>query len=152
MIFSDNLQALLIAVCGGVVAALYKLSYERKQSGSSYDWIDFVLLSVTASFAGVIGFLLASWKFGDPFIILAATGIASTGGYPMLVGIKDSVFKVLKDRLTQPVMGAGARKSGYPAVDDYVGFTDPATPGTGPYKGPERRKANRRSTDPRIEP
>ena len=106
MIFTDNMQALVVAICGGIVAALFKLSTERKRTGSDYDWVDFVLLSVTASFVGFIGFLLASWKFGDPFIILAMTALASTGGYPMLLSIKEDAYEMVKRRMTMPVSEA----------------------------------------------
>lgn len=135
MILSDNFQALLVAACGGVVAALYKLSLERKKTGSDYDWVDFVLLSVTASFAGVIGFFLASWKFEDPSMVLGMTGIASIGGYPMLLGISEHAFSVAKDKLNTPILGTGASREPYRYTDAYGQVEGPPEP----YKAAQGR-------------
>lgn len=103
MLLTDTQQALLVAFCGGVVAALYKLAQERKKTGSGYDWVDFSVQACTASFTGVLGFFLASWQVEDPSLIIACTGLASTGGYPMLLTIKNDVFNKTRERLLQPV-------------------------------------------------
>lgn len=99
MALSNDVQALLVAFCGGMVAALYKFSQERKRAGSDYDIIDFILLSISGSFAGFIGYCVAKWQLEDPFIVIALTGIASTGGYAMLDFFKESFFTAVRNRL-----------------------------------------------------
>jgi len=95
----DDFQALLVAFCGGMVAALYKFSQERKVEGSNYDVIDFILLSITGSFAGVMGYCVARWQLEDPFIVIAFTGVASTGGYAVLIFLKDSFLAAARAKL-----------------------------------------------------
>ena len=110
LIENSTLLAILLAIFGGIAAALYRYSIERKKPESTYDWVDVLIQSVTASFAGLLGFYAAHWKFDDPDVILVITGLASTAGYPMLIMIKDDAYLLVKSKLSTPVPGISRKK------------------------------------------
>jgi len=90
---------ILVSILGGIVSAAHTYSKERKRIPPVFDWIDFILLSVTGSFSGFIGYLFASWKLEDTFLILGIAGLSAIGGYNMLLTIKDIIIDALKSRL-----------------------------------------------------
>ena len=97
----------IVSVIGGIVAASHNYSRERKNMPTTFDGIDFVLLSVSGAFSGFIGFLLASWQLTDNFVILAITGLSAIGGYGMLVTIKDMFLDILRGKLGDARQGKG---------------------------------------------
>lgn len=99
-IFTETLLlGVAVSILGGIVAASHVYSKERKNIPPTFDWIDFVLLVVSSSFSGIIGFLLASWKLEEENAILAIAGISAIGGYSMLVAIKDIALEAMRSRL-----------------------------------------------------
>lgn len=100
LITNTMVLGFVISVFGGVVAASHAYSKERKKIPPSFDWVDFLLLSITGTFSGFIGFLLASWKIEELVAILAIAGLSAIGGYGMLVIIKDLFLEVLKAKVS----------------------------------------------------
>jgi len=96
---SSLVSGILVSVVGGVVAAAHTYSNERKNIPPTFDWVDFILLVVTGSFSGFIGYLFAEWKLDETNLILAIAGLSAIGGYKMLLTVKDVIIEVLKSWL-----------------------------------------------------
>ena len=89
-------MGVLVSFLGGVVAASHNYSRERRNIPPTFDWVDFLLLTVSGTFSGFIGYLLADWWLEDLQVILAIAGLSAIGGYGMLVAIKDMFMEILR--------------------------------------------------------
>ena len=93
------LAGLIVSVSGAIVSASHAYAVDRKKEPPLLDYIDLILLVITSTFSGFIGFLLASFWLQGSDLILAVSGLSAVAGYSVLLSVKDIFIDVLRSKL-----------------------------------------------------
>lgn len=99
MITNTALVGVAVSVTGGIVAASHTYSKERKNVPPTFDYVDYIILIMTGTFSGFMGWLVASWKLEEVTLIYATAGLSAIGGYNMLVQVKEILIDTVKTHL-----------------------------------------------------
>lgn len=98
--FSSLSIALMISLIAGIAAGSNQYMKERRNEPPTFDWIDFVLVSFTSVFVGLMGYFGSALFIDEADVRLLITGLSAAAGWGGLIAVKEMLLDLLRKQLT----------------------------------------------------